>query len=271
VRVVFAIIAVAGLGCATAVADEVPLPRPRPVFNADPRSFAEAAGSDFKAADLTTAPSDCRLRLAAVAVVEPVPRLIGPGECGGIDMVRLKAVVMPDNSQIAITPPPELRCAMAEAITGWIRDDLAPKFSDSPLRAVANFDDYECRGRNRVFGARLSEHGKGNALDVRALKLANGETIDPTDVHLAHDLRETLRQSACARFSTVLGPGADGHHEGHIHLDLAERRGSFRMCRWEVRDPLPPSPEIARADVPLPLPRPAILLDAPAGNDKRKL
>ena len=269
-RGLFAIIAAAGLGCAAAVADEVPLPRPRPVFYADPGSFAEAAGADFNPADLTVAPSECRLRLAAVAVVEPIPRLIGPGECGGSDMVRLKAVVMPDSSQIAITPPAELRCPMAESFTGWVRDDLAPKFSDSPLRAVENFDAYECRGRNRVFGARLSEHGKGNALDVRAFKLADGKTIDPTDVQLARDLRATLRQGACARFTTVLGPGSDGYHEGHIHLDLAEWRGGSRTCRWEVRDP-PPSPEIARADVPLPPPRPAIPPAAAAANDKPKL
>jgi hypothetical protein len=27
------------------------------------------------------------------------------------------------------------------------------------------------RGRNRVVGARLSEHGRANALDIRAIKL----------------------------------------------------------------------------------------------------
>ena len=36
--------------------------------------------------------------------------------------------------------------------------------------------------------------------------------------------RERLKASACARFTTVLGPASDGFHENHVHVDLAERR-----------------------------------------------
>ena len=62
-------------------------------------------------------------------------------------------------------------------------------------------------------------------------------------------LRQGLRDSACRRFTTVLGPG-EAHHNGHIHLDAIQRRGGYRICQWEVRTP-PPA-------VPLPRPRPAI-------------
>ena len=47
-----------------------------------------------------------------------------------------------------------------------------------------------------------------------------------------------LRASACARFATVLGPGSDGYHEEHIHVDLAERHGGYKMCEWDVREPV---------------------------------
>jgi hypothetical protein len=40
----------------------------------------------------------------------------------------------------------------------------------------------------------------------------------------------------------VLGPGSDGYHEEHIHLDLAERSHGFRICQWDVRVPKPPEP-----------------------------
>jgi hypothetical protein len=40
----------------------------------------------------------------------------------------------------------------------------------------------------------------------------------------ARDLREKVLGSVCARFATVLGPGLDGCHEDHIHLDLTERK-----------------------------------------------
>ena len=59
-----------------------------------------------------------------------------------------------------------------------------------------------------------------------------------TDVNVAKDWREGIRASACARFSTVLGPGSDGDHEEHIHLDLAERHAGYKMCEWDVREPI---------------------------------
>jgi hypothetical protein len=37
----------------------------------------------------------------------------------------------------------------------------------------------------------------------------------------------------------VLGPGSDGYHEDHIHLDLMERHNDYRICQWNVWDPLP--------------------------------
>jgi hypothetical protein len=79
-----------------------------------------------------------------------------------------------------------------------------------------------------------------------------------TDPHVSRDVREDLKKSACARFSTILGPGSDGYHEDHVHIDLMERRpGRFRMCQWDVRDPEPQAAESA-AVVPLPPPRPKI-------------
>jgi len=33
----------------------------------------------------------------------------------------------------------------------------------------------------------------------------------------------------------VLGPGADRAHELHLHVDLAERRGGYRLCQWPER------------------------------------
>ena len=75
---------------------------------------------------------------------------------------------------------------------------------------------------NLFLGAKLSEHGRGNALDIRALRLADGRAVELTDPQVPKDFREGLRQSVCARFTTVLGPGSDGYHEDHVHVDLAE-------------------------------------------------
>jgi hypothetical protein len=66
------------------------------------------------------------------------------------------------------------------------------------------------------------------------LKLADGKVLELTDPGVPKGFREGLRQSLCARFTTVLGPGSDGAHEDHIHIDLAERRGGSRICQWDV-------------------------------------
>ena len=71
---------------------------------------------------------------------------------------------------------------------------------------------------------------------MRAFKLANGAAIQLTDASVAKSLREKLRQSACARFSTVLGNGADAYHDSHVHLDLLERSNHYRICQWDVLD-----------------------------------
>jgi hypothetical protein len=268
VRLLIALVWLAGAGRDVAIAEDVPLPRPRASLWIAPQTFREAAGPDFNSAEVTSASTECDERLGKVAVVEPMPRLIGPDACGGGDMVRLTAVLLAGGERIALKPAPVLRCPFAESLAGWLRDEAAPRAEKlgSPLRAVETYDDYECRGRNRVAGAKLSEHGKGNAVDLRALVLADGRAVGLTDVTVAKEFRDDLRESACHRFTTVLGPGSDGYHEAHIHFDLAERRQGYRMCQWDVREPL--ATEVA-ARVPLPLPRPAIP-DA-AINHERKL
>jgi hypothetical protein len=211
-----------------------------------------------------TTPSACQMRLAKLAVFKALPMLVGAGECGAVDAVVLDSIILADKTKVAVSPPATLRCSMAEALAMWLREDVAPAALKlgAPLRGLDNFDSYECRTRNRVPGATLSEHGRANAIDVRALKLANGKTIGLTDVNVAKDWRDGIRASACDRFSTVLGPGSDGHHEEHIHVDLAERHGGYKMCEWDVREPVvqaqktEPEADAPPLSAPVPLPRP---------------
>jgi hypothetical protein len=250
------------VGATAAAAEDVPLPRPRPhvVLWVEPHTFAEAvAGLDFDAAAVSSEPTPCDARLAGLAAIAPLPRLIGPGACGGGDMVEVEAILLADGSRIAVKPAPVLNCGMAESLAAWLRDEAAPRVAKlgSALTSVENYDSYECRPRNRVVGAKLSEHAHGDALDVRAFHLADGRRFELTDMTVDKTLREGLRESACQRFTTVLGPGADANHEGHIHLDVIARRNGYRICEWDVREPPPPPAEVAEAKVPLPQPRPA--------------
>jgi hypothetical protein len=212
-----------------------------------------------------TAPSACQLRLTPDrAVFRPMGDLHGPHGCGGPDVVSLERVIGKNHQAIEISPPAVLRCETAEAIVNWVRDDLTVHATvlGSNLAVIENFDSYECRGRNRIPGAQISEHGHANALDIRSFKLKSGVSVHPTDAAVAKEFRLAMKASACARFTTVLGPGSDGFHEDHIHVDLAEHYHGYRTCHWEL-DGEPGTAYALQsvaarpiADVPLPRPRP---------------
>ncbi|MGH6642008.1 MAG: extensin family protein [Bradyrhizobium sp.] len=253
----------------------VPLPKPRPA-EAEPdrpaagkQAPAETAKPAEQAAPAAPEPSACRLALTdAIAIAPSIPDIRGAGGCGGEDLVRLEAIVLADKRQVSVKPAAILRCKMASAIADWIRSDIASLAQNlgSAITDLDNFDSFECRGRNRVAGAMLSEHGRANALDIRAFKLANGRSISLTDRTVPRELRETVLHSVCARFSTVLGPGADWYHEDHIHLDLMERRNNYRICQWNVWDPLPQKAPLLPAERPEEAPPREVAAKSDAGK-----
>jgi extensin-like protein len=243
VKLVLALIILVA-ACDLTLARAVPLPRPRPV------EAPTASVPDTTEPTQSEAPAPPSARR--------LPPLTGAGECGVDDVVRLEAVVLADKTRVAVTPPAIMRCSFAEAIVHWVREDVAPvvrSLDGATLKSIDNYASYDCRGRNRVVGAKLSEHGKANALDIRSLKLANGTVVGLTDASVPKEFREGLKKLTCARFNTVLGPGSDGYHEDHVHVDLAERRSGYRMCQWDVREP-GEEPAVV-AHVPLPRPRPS--------------
>jgi hypothetical protein len=188
-------------------------------------------------------------------------------------------MLLPDKNRVVFSPAVMLRCPMAEAVAHWIRDDVAPTITTigKSLRGIETLDSFNCRSFNGISGARISEHGRANALDVRAFKLADGATVELTDASVSKSLREKLRESACARFSTVLGNGADAYHQTHVHIDLMERTNHYKICQWDVLDVTEtavlaakksaaaaahiPAVTNAPSDVPLPRARPVVNTD----------
>lgn len=272
----FVRIVVCGVGILlgqTAVAmAEIPLPRPRP---------AEISADQSPTS--SSQPSLCQQQLGGFAEFKALPPITGPGECLANDVVALDSVSLPDKHRIVLSPPATLRCPMAEMIALWLRDDVAPAIAalGTSLRGVETLDSFVCRGRNGATGGKISEHGRANALDVRALRLADGGTIGLTDERVAKSLRDNLRQSACKRFTTVLGNGADAYHESHVHLDLLERSNHYRICQWDVLDVVESAALAAKKaaiaanavperDVPLPRPRPALKGNASSSPERHR-
>ncbi len=213
-----------------------------------PPQEAYASFPDGASAGTPAKPSACQVDLAKIAGFQPLPVLVGPGDCGADNAVRLDTITLPDQSKVTVSPPAILRCPMAQQVADWVRDDVAPtvKKFDSGLAGLDNLASYDCRGRNNVRAAKVSEHGRADALDVHDFKLADGRTLVLTDMNADKDWRDAVRSIACQRFMTVLGPGSDGYHEEHVHLDLEPRHNDYKICEWDVR--VPPAPVVSAKD-----------------------
>jgi hypothetical protein len=235
----------------------IPWPRSRPKeapaqpqgSGNTPRNEERAVEQRSQESAAAPPPSDCQLRLTPdLAAIQALPP-ISSGQCVAEDVVRVDSVVAHEGWRIAITPPATLRCPMAESVIHWVRDELtsiAAEFG-APLKSLLIDTSYECRSRNHVAGAKLSEHGRANAIDVRGFALVDGTVVELTDPAMKKETLYILRETACARFTTVLGPGSDTYHENHVHLDIIDRRRGYRICQWNARDqnligavPLPP-------------------------------
>lgn len=161
-------------------------------------------------------------------VIGTVPgRLNG---CGVRNAIRLKSV-----SGVRLSTAATVDCPTAKAIDTWVRRGVKPAVGSqgggvTSLRVVAS---YACRTRNNQPGAKISEHGRGRAIDIAGVGLRDGSEIsvlkDWGKGRKGRSLKKMWR-AACGPFGTVLGPDADRFHRDHFHFDTARyRSGSY--CR----------------------------------------
>ena len=150
--------------------------------------------------------------------------------CGVDNAVRVHSI-----SGVALSQQSVMDCGTARAVKSWIDKGVKPAVGKkgggvARLRVAAH---YACRTRNGRKGAKISEHGKGRAIDISAFTLRDGSEISV----LKHwgsgrngRILKQMHRSACGPFGTVLGPNSDRHHRDHFHFDTARyRSGSY--CR----------------------------------------
>ena len=179
---------------------------PALVCPADPRTFAEA----------TT-----------------IPDFNEGNGCGIAQGYKVMSV-----ANIAFSDPALITCSEANSLNRWIGSSVQAAAHEIYGQQVVAFKvaaSYACRPRNNQRGAKLSEHGHGNAIDIASFTLADGREIVVMTGYYgnAQDQRflRTVRAQACGIFHTVLGPGSDSFHRDHIHLDMqALRRNGGVYC-----------------------------------------
>ncbi|CUJ85490.1 hypothetical protein PH7735_00501 [Shimia thalassica] len=138
-------------------------------------------------------------------------------------------------SGVTLSSPAVMECDTARALKKWVEGGMSKSVKRYgggvvELKVAAG---YACRTRNNRKGAKISEHGKGRAIDISALKLKNGNTISVLNDWgrgKKGKMLKKMHKQACGPFGTVLGPEADRYHKDHFHFDIAKHRGG-PYCR----------------------------------------
>jgi hypothetical protein len=220
----------------------LPLPKPRPVMLASLAPILPAELANVMRKRPRIAPADdayCLPRLASLGSDFQGLESISEGACGIVAPIELAAIGSGD-TEVKLTPAATLDCRVGDALARWLADVVQPAAQEhfgGRVTAVRVAASYHCRTRDNLKGAPLSEHAFGNAIDISAFRVGEGKAaqwiaVGPRDDGAAADAKflSAIREEACGRFTTVLGPGSDAFHEEHFHLDLAARnkRGKSR-------------------------------------------
>lgn len=161
----------------------------------------------------------------------------GPSYCGAERPYEMTAAL---GGRITIKPAALLRCPMIPQVERWLAEVVEPAARFHFGRSLVEITvaaSYSCRPMNNVSGARLSEHGYANALDVSRFILSDGEVITVKGgwrgTSRERAFLRDVHDGACNTFTTVLGPNYDRNHHDHFHVDLARhgRDGLNHICK----------------------------------------
>jgi len=187
----------------------------------------------FSTDGVVTPVSNCAIDPRSFGKAESVPDFTEPTGCGGRNVYRVY-----DISGISFSQPALVRCEVADTLAEWIANTVQPHAKAMFGQNVASFKvaaSFACRPRNNVRGAKLSEHGLANAIDIAAFTLTDGREINVLNDWYSgpgenRAFLRAIRSEACGPFHTVLGPGSDVEHKDHIHLDLQKERSGGPYC-----------------------------------------
>jgi hypothetical protein len=140
---------------------------------------------------------------------------------------------------VSVSGKPTTLCGFARQFSDWVRDVGAPltlAYTGQKLGRIEVGSSFRCSARYDKPGQIPSEHAKGDAMDIFAFVLANNRSLhvkqEDSESLTERDLIRVLRTTACAYFTTVLGPGTDPAHAEHLHFDTGMHGATpnYRIC-----------------------------------------
>ena len=190
-------------------------------------------GGNFTTKGLRPPEASCRVKPSRIGLAEKIRNINEHNGCEVPNAWKVQSL-----GSVTFSQPAIMNCGMAEPVYSWLEDVVQPTAQRSFGESVVSVDiaaSYSCRPRNNQSGAKMSEHGFGNALDISAFTLESGRKITVQQgwwgssderrfLHTVHD-------RACGEFHTVLGPDSGRAHKDHLHLDLQNRENGSVYCR----------------------------------------
>ena len=197
-----------------------------------------ACGSSKKGGNFTTKgvrppEGSCQVKPSRIGLAEKIRNINEHNGCMVPNAWEVRSL-----GTVTFSQPAILNCGMAEPVYSWLEDVVQPTAQRSFGESVVSIDvvaSYSCRPRNNRSGAKMSEHGFGNAIDIAGFTLESGRKVTVQQgwwgssderrfLHTVHD-------RACGEFHTVLGPDSGRDHRDHLHLDLQNRENGSTYCR----------------------------------------
>lgn len=145
--------------------------------DADPKS-----AHTWTEMEITGAKAHCAAILERIHAVYAFHEPIKDGACGAPAPIELMSIGQ--NPEVSFSPPPIVRCDLADALDTWLEKDVQPlarKHFGSPIVKIETMSDYSCRNAYRRKTTKLSEHGLADALDVGAFITASEKTASVLD------------------------------------------------------------------------------------------
>ena len=141
---------------------------------------------------------------------------------GGVKVERLL---------VAFDKPAEMTCELALKLDEFeinVVQVAAQRHFNRRLVQIRHYGAYACRNISGT--RRLSEHARGQAIDIAGFELEGGLKISVKDHWRGAGARTAflreVAKGACRLFSVVLTPKSNAEHLDHLHLDL----GPHPLC-----------------------------------------
>ena len=165
--------------------------------------------------DVTKELARCAQLLRGLDVVARRLPPLKEHDCG--TPAPLELISIGKSPQVSFSPPVTVTCDLAAALNLWIKKDLqslARKHLGAEIIRIDTMSSYSCRTAYGRKNTRLSEHGRANALDIRAFITARGSQSEvladwgPTGREIAAQVAAAKKNEAAqtlARSATTKG------------------------------------------------------------------